>query len=320
MKKTITFFVAVVLAVSLCSCGNNESTKAPESQPAIESTVESREPSESTEEDAGILYSATVSGLQSGYCVLTLKDALKITPADAFGSEIAWTSSDESVATVEDGLVLPEGPGMAEILLTDGETGGVAIVLVNTAPAELQPAGRFLIEKKGVLYESSVPASIWLESGPEPQYIAYDFTPVYEADGTYYVRAELLLNAICCYYGTCYELKNPEDGLSQLTGLADVKVVEPEVDYREIGTDVLLANVPATLELSNGAVFSADYCTQIYVGEKLKDTVYYHAVTVDEGSFHEPEYFLSRFGVEVSLRYDAELQALILSFDVREEG
>lgn len=327
MKKAAAIALAAVLLLSLCSCGNAAPADVPE--PVSESTAlsenvesdvsaevpENTPETEEVPEDAGVLYSCTASALQAGYCILTMKDALKISTDDSFGSELSWYSSDETVATVEDGLVLPAGAGKAEILFTDGENSGVAIVLVDDAPSrELIPAGRLMIEKDGALYESSLPAPLWKLTGvKKPGYMTDDGVVVYEADGAYYVKPEYLLNVLCCCMGECTVIPAPGDGYPQLCGDADIRNAEPPVAFDWLGESDRLLTTSVVMDFPDGSCRGAALCTQIIKDDEPVGIVYYHSVAVGEDIYPEAGYYFDCYGASCRLRYDEQLQALIVS-------
>lgn len=74
------------------------------------------------------------------------------TPADASWATGVWTSSDESVATVENGLVTAVGAGTAEIVLTCGEVSASITITVTVAEIE---TGDFVDLGVSVLWSSS---------------------------------------------------------------------------------------------------------------------------------------------------------------------
>ena len=321
MKKAAAILLAVLLLLSLCACGASAPTDVPEPDPegsvSPEETesAEAEEPSENAPEEAGILYEGTASALQAGYCVLTVRDALQLSTDDSFGPELTWLSSDESVATVEDGLVLPVGAGRAEILFTDGENSGAAIVLVDDAPEEEpKPAGRLMIEKDGTLYESSLPAFLWKTAGlSEPGRLATDDAAVYEADGSFYVKPEYLLNVLCCCEGEAKVIPAVGDGYPQLCGDAEIRSAEPPVAFDWLGETDRLLTGSVVMEFPDGSFRGGALYTQIVKNDEPVGAVFYHAVEVGEDICPEAEYYFDCFGAPCTLRYDEELRALIVS-------
>lgn len=331
MKKAAIILLAVFLLLSLCACGASAPADVPE--PAPESTAppeetesaapaelpdnepESEETPEEAPGEAGILYAGTASALQAGYCVLTVRDALQLSTDDSFGPELTWLSSDETVATVEGGLVLPVGAGRAEILFTDGENSGAAIVLVDDAPEEEpKPAGRLMIEKDGTLYESSLPASLWELAGlAEPGCLASDDAAVYEADGSFYVKPEYLLNVLCCCEGEAKVIPAVGDGYPQLCGDAEIRSAEPPVAFDWLGETDRLLTGSVVMEFPDGSFRGGALYTQIVKNDEPVGAVFYHAVGVGEDICPEAEYYFDCFGVPCTLRYDEELRALIVS-------
>ncbi|MCQ2512523.1 MAG: Ig-like domain-containing protein [Lachnospiraceae bacterium] len=302
MKKAISFLFAILLLISLCSCGS------PMQEPLPEPTSLTAE----SQEEPGTLYRATVSALQGNYCILTMKDAFQVTLDDTFGEKITWTSSDESVATVEDGLILPQGSGKADIVFTDGEHSGVTVILVDATPKDPKPAGQLLIEKDGILYETSIAGPHWALMNETPRYMKSDFVAVYEADGTYYVKAEFLLNVLCCAFGDCIQFKSPEGGLPQLSGNADIKNANPEPIYNWFSDNRVLVTTPIMMGLPDGSIHGENLCTQIFENDNQTNIVYYNTIHIDDEFYQNPEHFLAEFGVKFSIRYDQQRKALII--------
>ncbi|MCQ2530808.1 MAG: Ig-like domain-containing protein [Lachnospiraceae bacterium] len=303
MKKAISFLFVILLLISLCSCGGPKQENLPE--PTSQDAEIPVEP--------GTLYRATVSALQGGYCTLTMKDAFQVTLDDTFGEKITWTSSDESVATVEDGLILPQGPGKADIVFTDGENSGVTVILVDTTPKDPKPAGQLLIEKDGTLYETSIAGPHWALMNETPRYMESDFVAVYEAEGTYYVKSEFLLNVLCCVFGDCNQFKSPDGGLPQISGNADIKNANPELIYNWFSDNRVLVTTPVMMELPDGSTHGGNLCTQIFENDEQTGIVYYNAIKYDSEFYQNPDIFLAEFGVECSIRYDQQRKALIIS-------
>lgn len=244
---------------------------------------------------------------------MTMRDALQISTDDTFGEELTWTSSDETVATVEDGLVLPQGEGKAYIQFSDGEMSGMAIVLVHAAPEEVKPAGRLLIEKDGTLYESNYTAADWKLLNADPGYIETDMNAVYEADGVYYAKSEFLVNALCCVLGQTTEIPSPVDGLPQLSGDAAVKTIDMPAYSDLISETSELITGYVTMALPDGSECKEILYTQVYANGTAVDTVYYHATSVEDVILLDVEYFMESHGATCTLRYDAALEALIVS-------
>ena len=141
-------------------------------QPASDSDSKAKseapkEPVASTE--PGLIYSTTVDDLQTGFCVLTMDDEFHITPGEGFTDEVTWISSDEDVAAVNNGVVLPVGQGKADIFFTDGQAAATQHVVVNTSPETASPAGKLLIELKGRLYECGISKAQWDQTGKRPE-------------------------------------------------------------------------------------------------------------------------------------------------------
>lgn len=325
MRKAAVFALTAVLLLSMCACGGAAPAEVPESTvppedaesvtlPAVpESTPEPEE----APKDAGIRYTGTASAMKAAYYVLTMEDTLEISADDSIGPELIWLSSDESVAIVENGLVQPVGIGKAQILCSDNKNSGVAIVLVDGAPAgEPTPAGRVMIEKDGTLYESSLPASVWRLTGvPKPGYMQDDNVAVYEADGSFYVRAEYLLNVLCCVLGKCTVIPSPGDGYPQLCGDADIRNAEPPVAFDHLGGSNRLLTTSVVMEFPDGSSRGGTLCTQIIEDDEPTGIVWYHALAVDEDIYPEAGYYFDCYGVACDLRYDEQLQALIISME-----
>lgn len=305
-KAVLPWLMAAGLLL-LCACGDPGKEEAAETEIAAEAPV----PPEPTE--TGIAYEAAVSPLQAGFCVLTMQDTFRMIPDDSFGEGLTWSSSDETAATVEDGLILPVAPGRAEIFVTDGENSAAATVLVDTAPSEPKPAGRLLIETDGVLFESNLAAAHWALDGLEPHYMETDFVPVYESDGTYYVKAEYLFNVLCCAVGERISLEAPDGALPQLSGCADIRNAAPPDACCLFGGDEALVTSTLRFELPDGRLCGAELCARIYEENVQTGVVYYHAFALGEEIYQDAEAFLSAFDIEFSLRYDAQQKALIVS-------
>lgn len=265
------------------------------------------------EDETGILYTAAVSALQAGYCVMTMKDALQITVDDSFGTDLTWTTSNEEIASVEDGLVLPVGSGRAEILVSDGQVSAAAVVLVDTAPAEVVSAGSLLIESNGQLYECGLAASSFDAINEEPQYVILDDEAVYEADGTYYVNSDLLYNILCCCFGQRIEVQSVDGTAFQLCGEADIrKGILPPITS-SFGEGEELITVLESFAFSDGHYLGSELFTQIMKDGQPADLVCYHSVEQNSIIYQDAAYFVSCCGLDCSLRYDQEQQALIIT-------
>ncbi|MBP5689665.1 MAG: Ig-like domain-containing protein [Bacteroidales bacterium] len=68
----------------------------------------------------------------------TLTLTATINPEDADDQTLVWTSSDEAVATVTDGVVTGKGEGTADITVTVGGKSDVCKVTVNKAPVPVE--------------------------------------------------------------------------------------------------------------------------------------------------------------------------------------
>lgn len=85
----------------------------------------------------GVTLDKTTAELTVGEGTVTL--AATVAPADAANKTVTWTSSDETVATVADGVVTPVAAGEATITVTtqDGTKTAVCVVTVKAAPVNV---------------------------------------------------------------------------------------------------------------------------------------------------------------------------------------
>lgn len=85
----------------------------------------------------GVTLDKTTAELTVGEGTVTL--AATVAPADAANKAVTWTSSDETVATVADGVVTPVAAGEATITVTtqDGTKTAVCVVTVKAAPVNV---------------------------------------------------------------------------------------------------------------------------------------------------------------------------------------
>ena len=316
----------LMLAGCLTACGQKPKPAAVSQQPAEAAAPQPApdpaptrepapepEPSPEPEPEPGLIYTTTVNDLQTGCCILTADDEFLITPGEGFEKEVTWISSDESVATVDNGLVLPVNAGKADIFFTDGYALGTQHVIVNTTPEEAEPAGKLLIESEGALYECGLSKAQWDGTGKKPKYFVSDFEPVYQAGGVYYVRAEFLFNLLCCCLGKQTAVKAPDDALPQLTGSAKIKNADPSPSVNWLTEDSALVTSLIRFELPDKSSVGFDFRTQIFDASGQTDVYYYRTIAAEDGYYHDAEYYLSLFGVEFDLRYDEQLHALVVS-------
>ena len=287
--------------------------------PADQKTVPLADGASSAGEDeTGILYTAAVSALQAGYCVLTMKDALQITVDDSFGTDLTWTTSNEEIASVEDGLVLPIGSGRAEILVSDGQVSAAAVVLVDTAPTEVVSAGSLLIESNGQLYECGLAASAFEAIDEDPQYVILDGEAVYVADGIYYVNPDLLYNILCCCLGQRTVVRSANDQSAkgeacQLCGDADIRQGTLPPITGSFGESEEVITVLESFAFPDGHYLGRELFTQILKDGQSAGLICYHSVEQEGIIYQDAAYFISCYGLNCSMRYDQDQQALIIS-------
>ena len=78
-----------------------------------------------------------------------------VAPEDATNKDIAWTSSDESVATVENGVVTAVAKGTADITVTTADGNHQATCKVKVNPAAINPEGADLGGKYVLVTDAS---------------------------------------------------------------------------------------------------------------------------------------------------------------------
>lgn len=267
--------------------------------------------------EEGILYTASPSADSGGYCVLTLRDALRITPDDTFGPDIQWHSSDPAVAAVEDGLVLPIRNGHADILFTDGEKNGVCCVLVDTMADEIREAGSLQILLNGERYETGLSELDQIASGQENGYVDHQGEyMVIEMNGEYYVRSRYLFNIVCCALGEAVVVTG--NGLPQLSGRADIRNMNAASMMSQLGPDVMLYTYPMVFSKPDGSYAGRDLYTVIYDRDWAR-TVYYGCLPIGNVIYESVTTYLDCFGVDYTLTYDEAEQVLTVCLTRGEE-
>lgn len=269
--------------------------------------------------EAGFLYTAEPSASSGGYCVLTMKDELRLTPDDTFEGPVTWTSEDPAVATVGDGLVLPVGPGITEIRFTDGAAEGFCFVLVDDMPAELTPAGALHIELDGETYQSGFCTRDWEAAGEFPHKLTGTGDNWVYTDGSrYYVRSEFLLNIVCCALGKSHVLKGIQGELPQLYGQYAIGEDDADPEVILCGEHIMLVTFPWERELPEGTRVSRNIYTLIAQDDEVVDMVPYGYTVIDDRSYEDAADYLDRYGVGYELEYDAEQS--VLTVKLTKEG
>ena len=114
--------IAAAAAMTLVSCGNEESTDPQDSK---------KDSKDDTVAVTGVTLDKTSLSFTIGDAAVTL--TATVAPENATDKTVSWASSKEAVATVKDGVVTPVGEGAAVITATCGEKSATCNVTVAAA-------------------------------------------------------------------------------------------------------------------------------------------------------------------------------------------
>ena len=203
--------------------------------------------------------SVTVSSssevLTVGETVLLYADVL---PDDVINAAVVWTSSDETVATVDaDGQVAAVGAGRAEITAAAGGKFDVCAITVNEAAAASTPTPAAAVED-----EASAP--------PTPTVQAITITPyaIEEENGTYIIE----ISVDNLPEGTS-AIQTPDGQVVSVDDAETIRIMVPEENISENGTVeiVVLNNENSPLgvygvQLDNGQERTGNALLWIVIG------------------------------------------------------
>ena len=137
MKRLFTILAALALLLALAACKKDPAKTDPSTDPSTEA---SKDPSSDASEDPSVDATIALTAISLDKQEITLwpgeSEVLTVTftPADATDKTIVWSSSDDAVATVEDGTVTAVAEGTATITAKSEDGGFTATCQVTITP------------------------------------------------------------------------------------------------------------------------------------------------------------------------------------------
>ena len=116
-----------------------------------------------------------------------------ITPADAGYTDVIWSSSDNSIATVDkNGVVMPCGVGEVVITAKTKDRGLEASCKIKVTIMDTAEKGDFNV--KYTHYETALKDAVDIQAQASPTIFTTDAYPAYREDVEYYIEPSALLN------------------------------------------------------------------------------------------------------------------------------
>lgn len=135
----VIFLLLVALVIFLVAgdrlFGGGSDADADVDVPPVEDSVDG-EDGDASDADEPVLPETTPMTLDQTAAELTVGETLTLTAAEGSGT-YTWSSADESVATVADGVVTAIAEGSAAITVSDGETELSCTVTVKSLPLSI---------------------------------------------------------------------------------------------------------------------------------------------------------------------------------------